>query len=183
MKPLLKVAAIALTLCYPFVIYWGLQHYDVRFLLPLLLLLLALRWVCNAGIAERKIVLVTLFGLVITTLIAGYQLGLKFYPVLVNAGFLGLFVTSLFSPPTIVERLARFREPDLPDSAVLYTRKVTWVWCAFFLFNGLMAAATALWASDEVWMVYNGMIAYLLIALLSTVEWLIRRHVRRNSHG
>lgn len=183
MKPLFKFAAIALTLCYPFLIYWGLQYYDVRVLLPLLLLLLALRWVTGAGIAERKIVVATLLGLIVIVLVAGSQLGLKFYPVLINAGFLVLFTSSLFSPPTIVERLARIKEPDLPAAAIRYTRKVTWVWSGFFLFNGLIAAATALWGSDEVWMIYNGMIAYGLIAALSAGEWLVRKRVRRGFHG
>jgi len=192
MKLFLKLVAIVLTLCYPFFIYWGLQNYDVRVLFPILLILLALRWATGsglgAGVGERKIVVATLIGLIVIVLAAGYQLGLKFYPVLINAGFLALFASSLFSPPTIVERLARIKEPDLPGSAISYTRKVTWLWSGFFLVNGSIAAATALWGSDEVWMVYNGMIAYLLIATLTAGEWLVRQRVRaRNekteSHG
>jgi len=188
MKLFLKIIAVALTLCYPFFIYWGLQNYDVRVLFPILLILLALRWATGSALGERKIVVATLIGLIVIVLAAGYQLGLKFYPVLINAGFLALFASSLFSPPTIVERLARLKEPDLPDSAISYTRKVTWLWSGFFLVNGSIAAVTALWGSDEVWMVYNGMIAYMLIATLTAGEWLVRQRVRaRNekteSHG
>lgn len=184
MTRLLKLAAIVLTLCYPFFMYWGLQHYDVRVLFPILLMLLALRWVSGSGVGERKIVIATLVGLVVIVLVADYQLGLKFYPVLINAGFLALFATSLFSPTTIVERLARIKEPDLPVAAIGYTRKVTWLWSGFFLVNGLIAAATALWGSDEVWLIYNGMIAYLLIATLAVGEWLVRQRVRlRNEQG
>ncbi len=178
----LKIFAIVLTLCYPFFIYWGLQSYDVRVLFPALLILLALRWVTGtgfgAGVGERKIVVATLISLIAIVLLAGYQMGLKFYPVLINLGLLVLFASSLLSSHTIVERLARFKEPDLPDSAVSYTRKVTWLWSGFFLVNGLVAAATALWASDKVWMIYNGMVAYILIATLTAGEWLVRRRVR-----
>ena len=60
MKQLLKVAVIALSICYPFMVYWGLQYYDARLLLPLLLILLALRWLTGTGLSEHKVVIVTL---------------------------------------------------------------------------------------------------------------------------
>ena len=78
----------------------------------------------------------------------------------------------------MVERLARLSEPDLSDRAIRYTRKVTILWCCFFVGNGLVALYTALWASFEVWAWYNGAVAYALMALLFSVEWLVRRQVR-----
>lgn len=179
MKQLLKVAVIALSICYPFVVYWGLQHYDASLLLPLLLILLGLRWLTGAGVSEHKVVIITLLGIVVIAMIWGTQLSLKFYPVMMNLGFLVLFASSLLSPPSFVERLARLREPDLPPEAIAYTRKVTQVWSVFFLFNGTIAAITALWAADEIWMLYNGFIAYLLIGALAGGEWLVRQRVRR----
>lgn len=179
MKQLLKVAVIVLSIGYPFMVYWGLQNYDARLLLPLLLILLALRWLTGTGVSEHKVVIVTLLGIVIIALIWGTQLSLKFYPVMMNLGFLVLFASSLLSPPSFVERLARIREPDLPPEAVAYTYKVTQVWSVFFLFNGAIAAVTALWATDEVWMLYNGFIAYLLIGGLAGGEWLVRQRVKR----
>ena len=61
-----------------------------------------------------------------------------------------------------------------------YTRTVTKVWLGFFVFNGAVALATALWASDAVWALYNGLIAYCLIGILGGAEWLVRRRVRRS---
>lgn len=183
MKPLLKAAVIILSACYPFMVYWGLQNYDAKFLLPLILILLGLRWMTGNGLAEYKVVIITLLGIVVVTLMWGSQLGLKFYPVLMNLGFLTLFASSLISPPTVIERLASIKEPDLPPEAVIYTRKVTQLWCAFFLFNGTLAAITALWASDEVWMLYNGFVAYLLIGALLGGEWLVRQRVKRGLGG
>ena len=179
MKGLLKVAVVILSICYPFMVYWGLQNYDAKLLLPLLLIILALRWLTGAGVSEHKVVIITLLGIIIITLVWGSQLSLKFYPVLMNLGFLTLFASSLLSPPTIVERLARIKEPDLSPEAVVYTHKVTQVWSVFFLFNGIIAAITALWTSDEVWMLYNGFIAYLLIGGLAGGEWLVRQRVKR----
>jgi len=179
MKQFLKVAVIILSICYPFMIYWGLQRYDANLLLPLLFMLLGLRWLVGGEMFERKLIIVTLFGLMVIIFVWGQQLGLKFYPVIMNLGFLVLFVSSLFASSTVVERLARIREPDLPPEGVAYTRKVTWVWSAFFLMNGTIAAVTALWASDEVWMLYNGFISYLLIGALAGGEWLVRQRVKR----
>lgn len=179
MKLLLKVAVVALSISYPFMVYWGLQYYDARLLLPLLLILLGLRWLTGTGVSEHKVVIITLVGIVIIAMIWGTQLSLKFYPVMMNLGFLILFASSLLSPPTVVERLARIREPDLPPEAITYTHKVTQVWSVFFLVNGVIAAITALWATDEVWMLYNGFIAYLLIGGLAGGEWLVRQRVKR----
>jgi uncharacterized membrane protein len=74
--------------------------------------------------------------------------------------------------------LARLQEPDLPESGVLYTRKVTLVWCAFFIMN----AATALYTcfeSIEIWTLYNGLISYLLAGSLFAGEWIVRQFVRK----
>ena len=180
MRQLLKVAVITLTVCYPFIIYWGLQHCDARFLLPVLLLLLGLRWLKGNKVFERSVVVATIVGMIIIGLVWGQTLSLKFYPVLVNAGFLALFASSLVSPPTVVERLARLREPELSAAGVVYTRKVTWTWSIFFIINGSIAAITAVWASNEIWTLYNGFIAYLLIGALAGSEWLIRKRMKRD---
>lgn len=105
-------------------------------------------------------------------------LPLKLYPALVNAVLLTVFAVSLMHPPSAIERLARLREPDLPPAAIAYTRKVTWVWCGFFVVNGTLALATALWADAATWALYNGLIAYGLIGTLFAIEWLVRRRVR-----
>jgi uncharacterized membrane protein len=103
---------------------------------------------------------------------------LKLYPVVVSAVLLALFAASLVYPPSAIERFARLREPDLPPEAVAYTRRVTQVWCLFFIFNGITAFATALWASDAAWTLYNGLISYCLMGVLMAAEWLVRRRVR-----
>ena len=109
-------------------------------------------------------------------------LPLKLYPVLVNAVLLIVFGLSLWRPPSVVERLARLTQPDLPPRGVAYTRQVTRVWCAFFVVNGGLAAATALWASDAVWALYNGLLAYGLMGALFAGEWLVRQRVMKR-HG
>ena len=86
------------------------------------------------------------------------------------------------TPQSIVERMARLSEPDLPASGVAYTRTVTKVWCAFFVVNGSIALATALWASQAVWSLYNGVIAYVAMGVLFAGEYLVRLKVKRANH-
>ena len=125
MRQLIKAVFIVLSIAYPFIVYWGLQHYQAAKLLPLLLVLLALRWLTVHRSAERRILIAILVSVLIIAVTWGHQLGLKFYPVMVNLGFLILFAGSLIYPPSFVERLARIREPDLSPEGVAYTLKVT----------------------------------------------------------
>lgn len=91
----------------------------------------------------------------ITLCIASYLLKthqlLLFYPVVVNAVMLSVFGGSLWSAMPIVERLARLRDPNLPDAGVRYTRRVTQIWCAFFIINGSIALFTALNGDMTLW--------------------------------
>ena len=105
------------------------------------------------------------------------HLWVLFYPVVVNLVMLVVFGGSLWTSMPIVERLARLREPALPESAVRYTRRVTQIWCAFFIGNGGIALLTALHGDMALWTVWNGMIAYLLMGALMAGEWLVRRQV------
>ncbi|MBR5194583.1 MAG: hypothetical protein IKW48_00420 [Akkermansia sp.] len=81
----------------------------------------------------------------------------------------------------MIERFARLasRGEPLPDSAISYCRKVTWVWVGFFCFNITVSALTALMGNWEIWTLYNGCISYILIGLLLAGEWLVRRYVQR----
>ena len=80
------------------------------------------------------------------------------YPVLVNASLLSVFGASLFSGMPVVERLARLglRGKPLPPEGVAYTRRVTAVWCGFFVVNGSIAVATILADDLTLWALWNG---------------------------
>ncbi len=123
------------------------------------------------------------------TLIAAYALfandalPLRYYPLAINLGLLAVFGWSLLHPPTVIERFARLQEPDLPDAALPYVRRVTQVWCGFFVLNGSISLATVLWGSDAAWALYNGCLSYLAMGLLFAVEWLVRQRVKRRLAG
>lgn len=164
---------------YPLAVYWGLAHLSPRTMALALLAALLLRWALGGAAAWQRWALVLTALLALAALAGDAALPLKLYPVAVNAALLGAFGLSLWRPPSLVERIARRREPALPPAGVAYTRRVTQAWCLFFVLNGTLALATALVASDEVWMLYNGVLAYGLIGLMFAGEWLVRRSVRR----
>jgi len=99
--------------------------------------------------------------------------------VVVNVVMLTLFGSSLFTRMSLIERLARWREGDLPPAGVLYTRRVTQVWCLFFIVNGSVSLWTCLAGNIHVWTLWNGMASYLLMGLLFAGEWLVRLRVKR----
>lgn len=165
------------TVLYPFAIYLGLGRIAPRWLALLLLAMALFRAVSSRDRAWR-VAAVAAALLVLVSFLANTALPLKLYPVLVNATLLAVFAISLRFPPCVVERLARIRDTQLPPRAIPYLRRVTLAWCVFFVFNGSIALATALFASDGVWALYNGLIAYLLMGLLFVGEWLLRQRMR-----
>ncbi|MFM0496921.1 COG4648 family protein [Paraburkholderia caledonica] len=98
------------------------------------------------------------------------ELLLRLYPSLVNLGLLIAFGATLVRGPSMIEKFARLGNPDLPPGAVRHTRRVTQVWCVFFLLNGAFSAYTALYWSRANWSLYNGGIAYVLIGVLLIAE-------------
>lgn len=169
----------ALLLAYPLAVYWGLAHLSPRTIALLLLAVLLLRWALGDAAPWQRSALVVAVLLALAALAGDVALPLKLYPVAINATLLAVFALSLRRPPTLIEVIARRHEPSLPPAGVAYTRRVTQAWCLFFALNGAVALATALAASDEVWMLYNGLVAYGLIGAMFAGEWLIRRHARR----
>jgi uncharacterized membrane protein len=179
----LAVLTVVLTVLYPLAIWYGNGRVEPRWLAALLLLAAATRlpalkvsrvarWSCAGAL---------LLGA--GAVWANALLPLKLYPVVVNAALLAAFGYSLASPPSMVERFARMREPDLPAAAIAYTRRVTQVWCGFFAVNGTIAFATAAWASNAAWSLYTGVIAYILMGVLFAGEYLVRLRFKRLHHG
>lgn len=174
---LIRLISGVLVLVYPLIVYLGMQRFDAILMLPLVASVLALRWFSVGQGKERLGVAVVFAGLITVVLTWDPQLGLLLYPLLVNMSFLAFFGSSLFSSQTVVEKLARLTQPDLPQQAVAYTRKVTQIWCVFFVINGAISAYTAIYSSHQMWLLYNGLIAYVAIGTLIAVEWLVRKKV------
>jgi uncharacterized membrane protein len=174
---LLSIAFAVVSLVYPLLVYFGLQHFEPRWVAAFLVAMVFLRLLTNCTPSSYGIA-VAAIGLGLLAWVGNDWMPLKLYPVGVNAFFLITFGLSLVYPPSAVERLARIKESNLSVEGVRYTRRVTQVWAGFFVVNGAIALGTALWASDAVWTLYNGLIAYCLMGVLAAGEFLIRRRLQ-----
>ncbi|WP_049623980.1 membrane protein [Frateuria defendens] len=164
---------------YPFVVYFGSEKVSP----PVFALVLGAIWLIRAPALLRQpggrwMVGAALLYCVLLA-VSGEEAMLHWYPPLISALLLAVFGLSLRFGPPMIERVARVREPDLPPQAVRYTRKVTWVWVAFFAFNGLTSAALTLWAPLSWWTLYNGLIVYFIMGVLFGGEWLLRQRLRK----
>ncbi len=177
---LLNVIFVVLTILYPFVVYLTLGHLEPRILALILLVVYGTRYLIGRATAPGYAawLFAGIASFAVFVFATGSQSTLYYYPVLINLILFVLFGYSLLYPPSVIERIARLREPDLPASGVAYTRKVTLAWLGFFLLNGSIALATAIHGNIALWSLYNGFIAYMLMGLLFLVEFLIRRQVR-----
>ncbi|WP_260752993.1 COG4648 family protein [Aeromonas dhakensis] len=176
-------------LLYPLAVYWGLTRAGQTPLLLGLLLIFSLRLL--PGLLKGRVRLGPLpewlwlgrllacigLGLTLLSALFSARHWLLYYPLAVSLALLCLFGWSLTRPMSLVERLARLQDPALPAAAIGYTRRVTQVWCGFFVINGALAAFT-IWHGDlALWSLYNGFISYLLMGGLMGAEYLVRRRL------
>lgn len=179
MRRALRALPVLITLLFPLALWLGDGRIDAAWLAGSLLLVGLARWWSAAPTMATRYWAVGTVLLASVALFSGASLLLRFYPVLVNGVFLAAFAYSLMMPPSMAERLARLREPDLPPAAINYTRRVTQVWCGFFAINGAIALYTALYGSLAQWSFYNGFLAYLLMGMLFAGEYCARYFFKR----
>jgi uncharacterized membrane protein len=172
-----------ITLLYPLLIWFGHDRIEPRMLAMVLIAAALTRLPLLKISGAARCWLLIALALAGAAIWHNALLPLKLYPVAVSAAFLGVFGYSLLAPPTAIERIARGRGPALPPFAVAYTRRVTQVWCGFFLLNGGIALATAQWAPAAVWSLYTGVVYYVLMGLLFAVEYLVRIQVKKRHHA
>jgi uncharacterized membrane protein len=87
-----------------------------------------------------------------------------------------LFGHTLWSPPSLLERLVRLQFPDFIPGIAEYLRQLTWIWTLFFAVNVPLCALLPMLAGQTAWAIYTGVIVYLLMGILGIGEWFYRRH-------
>ncbi|MEI6895106.1 MAG: hypothetical protein V5789_10870 [Colwellia sp.] len=193
---MMKIIITLVTLLYPLVVFYGLAEFSVRWVSLTLLLLFFIRIFLLKKNSSRlsdpkkilgpgasKILSLVILLFLMLSFVFDADIGLLFYPVIINSALALIFSYSLVNPPPIIERLARLTQADLPPHAVKYTRTVTKVWLVFFILNGLVSTYTVLFTNLQTWTLYNGLIAYVLMGLLFASEYLVRLRVQKlNDH-
>lgn len=178
MNSAIKACLLLLSLLYPFIVYWGLQQNSYEWLLIMMAGLLVMRWMSASSSQERYFLGFAILMVAFVIYWLGSKSGIKLYPVIINLSLLVLFASSLLGKMSFVEKLARITEPNFPEKAVIYTRKVTQIWCVFFAVNAALSLITVLVGDDALWFWYNGVLAYVLIGILMAGEWLVRQRVK-----
>lgn len=135
---------------------------------------------------EKKMALgvCILFLLVAASFISNSSAFIRLYSFFVNMGMLIGFASSLPLPESIIYRFATMAQPSIKQSIARekvkrYCRKVTVLWCLFFVANGAIAFATALFFPEKIWAIYNGLVSYILIGVLFTGEFIVRMVIQR----
>ncbi|HEY4294154.1 hypothetical protein [Luteibacter sp.] len=179
MRKLSDLVLVVVGVLYPFIVYFGTDHVST----PVFGLILGALWLVRAPALLRQpggrwMLGITLVYCAVLAFGGGEHL-LRWYPSLICGLLLAAFGLSLKFGPPIIERIARVTEPDLPPVAVRYTRRVTWVWVAFFALNGMASGLLAEWGPLSWWTFYNGILAYSVMGALFIGEWILRQRLRR----
>jgi uncharacterized membrane protein len=166
---------------YPALVYYYFDKAPPAFFCLIALGLIGARIIVTGRRAEGHFWLPVLLvaGATMTmVLFIDARLAVKIYPILMSLSVASVFALSLRYPPTVIERLARIREPDLSSAGITYTRKVTIVWVVFLIANAGVSLITALWGTLAQWTLWNGLLSYLAMGTLFAGEWIVRRWVR-----
>jgi uncharacterized membrane protein len=102
-------------------------------------------------------------------------LAVKGYPAAISLAAAIVFGATLFRPPSMIERFARLREPELPPAARSYCRKVTIVWTIWLSANTIISAVLAIPGNDAAWALWTGLVAYMIMGALFAGEIAVRR--------
>ncbi len=177
---LLSSLAAVVSLLYPVLVLVGLKY------LPPGVIVIAFAAVIGLRLSLGRrgpvdIVLALAVCIALGLLAIDARLAVLIHPVLVNFGFAVVFGITLWSPPPMVERIARLTDPDLPIAANPYLRTVTVAWLCFFILNGLAATWTVVFGTVREWTLYNGFIAYILIGAMFAGEFILRRFFMRRA--
>lgn len=209
--------AVAL-LAYPAAVFLLLERAGPLALTALFALVAGLRLLLARHLSTQSVTLglLAIGALCIAAVLLRSILAVQLYPVGLSLAAALWCGYTLISPPSAIERLlamanasraklpARLRQHIplarsgesatssglVPPSAaqLIYMRRLTLVWLAFFLLNGSIATYTAFSTTTATWALYNGFISYLLVGLLLGVELLYRpiyqrRHGEGTDHG
>jgi len=137
-------------------------------------------FIFQAAAARKRKVKVYKLLLAISLLVGAYYLQTitaKVIPVLIQLMLMYFFGRTLLKDkgPPFIESFVRLEFTVIPAVLIDYVRQLTIIWTAFFAFNAVMCVLLAIFSNDKWWALYNGVFIYLMIGLLTTVEYIYRR--------
>jgi uncharacterized membrane protein len=170
-----------LGIAYPALIYLALKVAEPRTVAAFVLLVVTVRLaLVSPGrlfrYAQAVWLPVLAVGLVLgATALWNSATSLLLTPALVSFALLVVFARSMAKGETMIERFARVQAEDLSEEEIRYCRRVTGLWCAFFLLNGIAASWLAVAGDLERWALYTAFLAYVLIGIIFASEFVYRQ--------
>jgi uncharacterized membrane protein len=171
---------VAVSVLYPALLYALKSVVPPQVFTGLALLLIGLR-VATLGSAATRIwrgPLISAGTVIAVSATVDGWLAAKIYPVALSLAAAYAFGISLWRPPSLIERLARIGEPEMPAAGRSYCRIVTMIWTVWLAVNAAIAALLAALASEGAWALWTGLLAYLIMGVLLGGEMLIRPRMR-----
>jgi uncharacterized membrane protein len=177
---LIRALFLACIGLYPVFVFFGLSYLPPSFFGIALLVLLAMRY--GVLLPEERPVLVPLLAVFVTyalvAAVSGSEAMLLYYPAVVNFGLCGVFLNSLRQGDPLLLRIIRARGWPMSEHAPIYLYRLTAVWAAFFVANGLVSIWTTT-LGIEAWTLYNGFLSYVAVAVFVGIEYTFRRWYKR----
>jgi uncharacterized membrane protein len=176
-----KLLLAILGLLFPVVIYLGITSGNLL-LVGCLMVFLVLARAISAGASKLMLTFITLGLAAVLWALETVNLSaeaFRFYPALMSFVIAGMFALSLKRQESLLESVAgKFTDVDAELNARPYLRALTGVWAGLILFNGCIAAWTALFASLEFWVTYNTFYAYVIFGCFGGFEWVYRQYYK-----
>lgn len=178
---MIRLVLLLLAVLYPFGIYFGVTYLSPQVVTALFVFVILVRVLADDFALRWKILGVGLaaFLCVLHWVMKDDYASLRFYPVILNSVMLFLFVASLLRGTPLIEVIARKRGMDVGPHNLNYLRNLTIVWVGFFIFNIIVSSWTAVSASMDTWLLYNGFVVYVLMGCLAVGELITRQLFRR----
>ncbi len=182
MLVLIRLVLAIVVLAYPFVVYYGLSYFEF-WQVSLFVMFVALVRMLVLKDQASKLLKVGVFGAAVLflfgvlALVLSQEVWLKIYPVVISLALCYVFAASLWTEKSMIQRFAEIREKDITPAKGSYMRQLTLVWCGFFVINALISFYTLWFGSTKLWMLYNGLISYILTGALVLGELLYRHLV------
>ena len=184
----MAVIRILLGIAYPALIYLAVSVAQPRTVAAVALLLIAARLAFTSpGKLVDYVRALGLPMLAVAIILAAAAvwnspMSLLLTPALVSFALFAVFTRSLATGQPMAEKFARLQIDDPTDAEIRYCRRVTIVWCAFLLANGLAASWLAVAGDLEIWALYTGFFSYVFVGILFASEftyrhWRFRRYL------
>jgi len=180
-KGIVTLLFIGLTIAYPVIVYFHIESVRPQWFASVMLALVVLRFIFFGGAKRLSDAFMAVLAIVfcLAVMLFDSALLLKFYPVMMNVGMGLLFLVSLNDSQSLIERFARAGGKTPPEQAKGYLRGLSLTWGVLLLLNGAVSAYTAWFTSLSTWALYNGMIAYMLIACFVLLELGYRSYYKK----